>query len=400
MRKNHINQNTKRETLNDNQYSSDIILILTYGRAGSYFIQSLLDSHPELICFPPMYTSAFIQEIDKKNLDISNANAAYDTLMAYNDGFMLGKTEHTNNHIAEMVRISNLEVNIGISLEAFKTKFLTFYEQVKKETSDLKLCLVKTMSYAFDAAINDYEDIDIAKQKKILFQCHRVDYTLINWFSEQFDHLDLLHMLRSPLTTLCSSMRYSLKLDKDGIATFSTKVLENYLKFLFFTGDVIAKPNISHFGVRLEFLHQQPNLTLEKLAKRLNISFHENLLTSTFGGKDWTNFEGKEHLSLFNPDHVREGTLIDDITPYKDAAFLGLRLKSKYDHWHYQHDFPGPSRDTDANHFLLVEYLAVCKDMQSAEAAYAKQQPIYRSREMQFFFDYACSHQQNLIEVL
>ena len=42
---------------------NELTFIFPYGRSGSMFVHSLLDSHPELICFPPIYSFTLLSNL-------------------------------------------------------------------------------------------------------------------------------------------------------------------------------------------------------------------------------------------------------------------------------------------------------------------------------------------------
>lgn len=61
--------------MKNNQHNS-LTLITYYGRSGSFFIHSLLDSHPEIINIPPFiqenFFNLFIQKKDKIKDSLGN----------------------------------------------------------------------------------------------------------------------------------------------------------------------------------------------------------------------------------------------------------------------------------------------------------------------------------------
>ena len=380
-----------------------IILALTAGRAGSYFFQSLFDSHPQLICFPPIYTSALLGQIIRKKLNISSAEKAFEALDRFHNGAMLGAELEQKSAPARLLELCNFNMPKSFDYTEYKRHFLEIYKLIESESSgDYLLLLFKSMCYAYDSVLSNPNKVSINTHKTIFFQFHTNDYILINWFAKRFDKIYLPTMLRSPLVGLNSSFSFKLKAQAAKLATITPHSLTAFLRLQLYCGNRIPGENIHHFGIKLESLHKAPELTLQAICQRLCLDYSESVLDSTISGVKWTNFQGKETKSSFMPEYINENTKIDDFIPELDANILGSMMIDKFQSWDYLKNFeyiPNHA-ELSKNHYLLTEYLPHVSTYDQALNAYKNQTPIIRHHDLQFFLAYGDSAYTTNIEVI
>ena len=102
----------------------------------------------------------------------------------------------------------------------------------------------------------------------------------------------IIQMVRNPLISATSHLKHH------GIGP------KEYWRYLFSdikTYDTaIPQFEKNTFALKLEDLHSTPKKELLKICKLLNISWHDNLLKSTFYGKQWHNLKNTNKVSGFN----------------------------------------------------------------------------------------------------
>jgi len=375
---------------------NNLILIVYYGRSGSIFAHSLLDGHPEIISLPPVFMY-YIRDINNYLPELETAEQAYDYFIKiYGKVVNCVESVSSQNEVTDLLESLNINLNSAFDESVFKRLFFKFYNEQTSSLSDKHKLLFLTMHYAYDATLLGYQNIETAKQKKVLYQLHNPIMSYINWFAKRFDGLSLFQMIRSPLDTLRSTVKYCIEANG-----FTSGQMATTLKQILFGGTKFDSPNIDHFAVKLEDIHLQPELTLRRIAKRLNIRWDETLLCSSFSGLLWNNVKGREHISGFcaKPIHLN----LSDVIPDRDIQFLMPRLMRFYQVWNYE--FPiFKSSNLPNEHLLLLEYLVYIPDPVLATKQYNQQynqQYLFlRSENIQFYFHYSMRFNQALVEVL
>lgn len=371
-----------------------LILIVYYGRSGSVFMHSLLDGHPEIISMPPVLMN-FIEaiELDKPNLE--NPENAYRYFISLY-GPLINSNEYfpSQDFVRKHSKSMNFKSNTSLLKKVFKQNFYYYFRNLMHTVKDKRKLLFLTMHYAYDATLNDYQDIEIAESKKIVFQLHNPVFTFINWYAELFDGVALLQMVRSPLVALRSLAVHWIELGR-----FTSIDVYNILMQMLFGATLFDYNKVDHFAVKLEDIHCQPEFTLRKIAQRLQIDWNDSLLTSTFAGLPWGNLKDRDHISGFMPKP--KPVDLTDIIPIKDQACLLPTLKRRYQSWGYELPIIKNScTPSSENHTMLLEYLAYIENPKAALEQYNKQSLLFNSERMQFYMRYGSRFNQPLVEVL
>lgn len=379
---------------------SHVVLIFPYGRSGSLFIQSLLDGHPELICFPPIYTFSFLQKLSKSKGALNDADALLDVIFSYSNGRMLGRVQPDRKGKMDIFSYSNIDLHSPFTEQEFRDRFSLFFRTMIIEEDEPILRAFKTMVYAFDAALNKHNSIAISKSKKVVFQAHSFDWNWINWFAGKVDKLSLLHMVRKPLSTFHSDIKSKLAQRDLGIGAFTANLLSDLAKHILTGPLLFKKKGVDHFVVKLEDVHAGPDKLLARLATKLSIGSYDGFFTSSFSGRSWTNFIGKEHVPTFNP--MPASTSYADLLTERDVDIIGSMLGRRYDCWNYDRDFnqiANPFEQIE-QYSLLIEYLPYIRNDAQRLAAYEKQVPVPRNENLKYFLQYPSFQSAPLAEVL
>jgi hypothetical protein len=365
-----------------------LILIVYYGRSGSGFIHSLLDSHPSLISMPPVLMK-FYMDLKTVKPDLTSAQSAYNFFIDYYGAIINVFTQKPEQEYVKLkFREFNCDGNLNVDAGVFEGLFKTFFEQLEKDCSDPQKRLFLCMHYAFDAMLNNYVDISIAKNKKIVFQLHNPLFAQIFWFSNITDGAYLLQMVRSPLVALRSILKHVLEHVEQGTFKFTPLLMLKHFKQILFGATQFPYGNVDHFAIKLEDLHCSPEEILGRLAQRLNIAWHPNLLKSTFSNQPWGNVQNREHISGFSPLSVKID--VSDIFPEKDMSVLCRLMSRRYNAWDYELPILNTLEfQLEEEHYFLIEYLSYINDFDKALNLYKNQIPIIRSNDMRFFLKYA-----------
>ena len=313
---------------------------------------------------------------------------------------MLGKPcvlESDNNNI---FNYTNIQGHCPFSIQDFSIRFRHFYPMLIKQSENKLLNAFLCMMYAYDGAVTGHCDLELARSKKLVFQAHHFDYNWINWFSKQFDKVNLLLMVRSPLQSLYSDIKSKLHQHQLGVSRLSNGMLSGILRHFLFGGYRYFAENVEHFAIRLEDLHQHTDSTLRAMAARLGIQADQSLYQSTFSGQPWTNFKGKENQPIFSPNMKLAD--ISDLIPAADSSTLGTLLLKRYQRWDYELDFEPVScpQDSVESRMMLMEYLPYMKSQAKLSATYARQVDVRRDEDLELILRLSTRFSQPIVELI
>ncbi|WP_143871769.1 hypothetical protein [Catenovulum sediminis] len=385
----------KLNKLNSNCGLNDIVIIVYYGRSGSYFLHSLLDSHPDLICLPPIINS-FQFELSKCPTDITTVESGFSFVEKKFGPFFGASYKAEQENYFRQCETGNLDVDNICEYHKFKKYFFYYFNLLTSEGYTDKLRLFLTINYSFDSCLNGEQSIERLKQKKIVFQLHNPLYDQINWYAKNFNKCTVLQMVRSPLVALRSLLR--CKMESNNLTPDN---LVKILGQLFFNATQHPNHAVKHIGIKLEDLHASPNAILSRLCNRLAIQWDDCLLRSSFGGRRWSNVKGREHISGFSPSSQAK-ICLSDLIPVLDEKILLKLFAARYRSWGYQ--LPSELEEDPLQvlktHTLLIEYLPYFSSIELARKAYEKQLLITRSEKVLFFYRYVLSFNEPFIEVI
>lgn len=385
----------------ENNYTDEIIAILPYGRSGTLFIQSLLDSHPELICLPPIYNHHLLTHLQQNEESLVAADMAFEVLYNFFENCLLGNNAPTKEVNIRGIQNLNISLKVPFSHEQFKAAFFEIFGTLSYLREDPVFRTFKATFLAYDLAISS--DVNVRnKPKKLVFQLHMADAAKIAWLAKRCQKLHILQMLRSPLISFASDIRSGVANQKNGFGKLTTEGIAHHALRMFFSQALVERENVNHFGVSLERLHEMPERTLDKLSNVLDIPLHETLNLSTFSGNYWGNFKGKENIQMFSPEAVNENCAIDDILPGKDANLFGSLLQRFFVKWGYRENYDSNCINVDEalTHRFYFEYLPHFKNLSDARVAWKEQAVVPRAAKFAFALKYAVNDNFNAIEVL
>lgn len=299
----------------------NIILLTLQSRTGSFFLQSLLDHHPEIIFFCAYYCELdFFLNLNNKNDEIV-------------DEFIHKNPNAFHNGYAKPPHFSKDRANFKltqISKSEFKNNFLSLCDNLcdkkissKKELFELlHLAYAKTIGYS-----------DISKIKYILVHIHsfpisKKDEKYSEFFFTNYPNLKLLVSTRDFMEASYSMLSYMKKMTRGGkFSVYKFGIFQTLISFNInskYVYDIYMKIGAENtLFVYLESLHSLQDEAMKKIADFLDIKFDKNLIQSTFLGKIWQgNTIDKSTFNGFDADKSRQKR--SQNLSYKDLLLIKL----------------------------------------------------------------------------
>ena len=246
----------------------DIALIITGGRSGADLLQSLFDSHPEILQFPGVlqFDDDFIKIFNlKSDKEISKY------FIKINKQFFDSRINKKERHHKLGTKKNDFFI---VDKKKFIKKFIKHYNRSKKTNYDLLESLHKAYCK------------NIKKKKLIIVHVH-LQMFLANYikYIGLNKNLKILLTFRDPLVSMCSAINNWLNYKK-GIDLTPRNLFTNIdIHFNNFNNLHFIRKKIR--VVKLENLHKFSILTLKKICKYLKINFSRSMLKSTYHRKKW-----------------------------------------------------------------------------------------------------------------
>ena len=257
---------------------SDIntVFLVCAGRAGSGFLQSMLDSHPEILMLPMelKFLDHWNRYCEGKNLDLDEILKIWtkkSKISSFKDGILYG--------IDSNEKFSNCNIEIY-------TKNL---REILRRVGLSK----KNVFYALHEAYAKSIDQDLNLIKIIVeFSARSIE---INQIIKSFPNAKFIEVVRDPRANYISSKNLILHSNKNLVLTNQNKftnLLIRILKDLNTDYENMQKNLYSRnknrwLIIRHEEMHLNNIKTIKKLINWLQISFHPSLNESTLGGHQW-----------------------------------------------------------------------------------------------------------------
>ncbi|HJP21616.1 MAG: sulfotransferase [Alphaproteobacteria bacterium] len=311
-----------------------VVAIFYYGRSGSVFLQSLFDSHPDVLTVPAEHLHDFYPFWS--NVASLPAAAQVTAFCDRYDALFEPGPAHW-----------------GVEREAFSA---ALEAHLRDQVPDLDHDPAprKFFFQAVFAAYAEARGREFASQRPwIVFQAHNPLIFAVDGLLEDFGfELRFLHSLRDPLATMASWFR--LAWEKNGPAPDlpGTALIRSiYHAKPIFSGAINLKstsaPKLSPQDLerlaewdasnsrasRLEDLHEAPRQTIEKICAWLDLPWHDTLLESTFDGRPWAQVSTDGSVLAGFRGIVAAAP--DDLYHPLDRFRIKLLLADKYRAWKY-----------------------------------------------------------------
>jgi hypothetical protein len=246
------------------------VVLLTTGRTGSDFLQSLLDSHDEILTFNGHFD---YYQFWKRSKCV---NSKIFSEIDFADEFIGHHIEKFKTKYDIIERKDKLGVSfnqsINIDLLSFKKCFSKILQGQKLNSSN---CLLSIYG-AYNLSLGQ----DLNKKKVFFHHIHHIDR--LDSFLEDFPESKIISMSRDPRANMVSGYRNHKKNNPE--AMYGSHQFF-YIKRIFEDSNILRKYNQKYISLKIEDLGSEK--IIRKLADWLDIKYSEVLYSSTWGGLTW-----------------------------------------------------------------------------------------------------------------
>ncbi|MFN0116869.1 MAG: sulfotransferase [Elusimicrobiota bacterium] len=285
-----------------------IVAIVYHGRSGSFFLQSLLDNHPELFGIPGSYFGKYFSWFSNQN-----PNATYKELIQkFTDNFSY--FFDANDPIPKSYGFDQMGENKDQKIEISKVEFIQNLENAIKSFDRPNR---REFFFAIHSAYALCLGENLDNKKAIVYHIHHPHPDFCRMLISDFPQTKFIHTTREPIQGL-------LSLFKHMYSGYSVKNPRSYcVADIFWSMARGAYPMDLNYiessrMLKLEGLHEKPKEVLLNLIKFLDIKWDDNLMESTFNGLKWWNLKAAIQVTGFNSQTTKAGRY-SELTNFFDS---------------------------------------------------------------------------------
>ena len=291
-----------------------IVVLISGGRTGSDFFQSLLDGHPEISQFPGIFFfDEFLLKLQREKNIEKIANIFVENYKHFFDSRLNLRERH--NMLGDD-RNDFFIINANL--------FKNFFIDLMKNKNLNQENILKSLNLAYSQASGE----DITKKKILLLHLHhfeKIKPIVILDF-------DIIYTTRDPLANYTSIVKnwYRYKEGKY-ISPWSYYFhMKRLVNGLYELNKYQKKTHI----IQLENLHTKNIKVMEDFCNLFDISYNETMKKSTYHGKKWWGDElSVKFLSGVNPNF--KNNIDENIINKKDIEYLQNYLKDFLVNYNY-----------------------------------------------------------------
>jgi hypothetical protein len=265
-----------------------ILALVSIGRSGSDFFQSLLDGHSQILQFPGRilfnkdFATILYGENTKKIVDL----------------FCEKHPHFFDSRLNLIERHNKLGKNKNLFFKVNKEKFYKQFSIIHKPTNKNKINLIKDLNLAY------YKAAGISTKSIRIMFLHLHLLENVKYFFKYFPKLKnmvFVVTLRDTLASLGSTLDKWPKYE-DGTG-LNTQTLYDNLFAHFKTLKELKKYKKKIFIIQLENLHKKNKIVMKEFCKIFHLKFKKSLKESTwFGKKWWGDAISLKYLNGVNPN--------------------------------------------------------------------------------------------------
>ena len=312
-----------------------VVAIFYYGRSGSIFLQSLLDSHPEVLTFPSIYLSGFysfwqqfghLPALELVAAFLQNYDVLFDAGSPHNVpdcGPAVGIAYNFDKMGPE--RAESLGIERDRFVDILLGKLALVIDDFKREVVTRKF-FFQALHAAYSEALG--RELRTARPI-IVFQLHNPFAVAVLPLAEDFPHMRFLHTIREPTQAMGSWYLHMVASYGrwEGLPGSALGRGMEHSKPITRTADYRVR------AVRLEDLHGRPKETLERACAWLGIGWDENVLRSTFDGRLWHWAYGNKVVTGFHSHSISRS--YDHVFWPLDRLRIRFLLAARFAAWSY-----------------------------------------------------------------
>jgi len=282
--KNNLNLISKyRSTVN-------ILCLVTVARSGSKFFHSLVDHHPNVVCFPrKLQFNAFWNSVSARK---DNLASIIDTFIDRYDHFFSGECWHKFTRLERTTELGpERNETFFVDADLFRTNVFQILENVEIDRTTLFLALHFAYFQAKGKAIPD----------SFLLFYHVHDAFLegeLEACIQDFPQTCILHTTRHPLQTLDSVFNWMISQNK----LYPRNLYTHYCATINDVSNLLTRfPDTQIKALPFERLQRNSKEVMKNFCDWVGLEWCDSLLESTIDGKLWWG-NGKEARNGFTSD--------------------------------------------------------------------------------------------------
>ena len=270
--------------------SLNVLCLVTVARSGSKFFHSLLDHHPNVICFPrKLQFSAFWNSVSSRKDDLASI---VDTFIDRYDHFFSGECWYKFTRLERTTELGpKRNETFFVDADLFRMNVYEILEEIEIDRTTLFL--------AFHFAYFKAKGNKLPESFLLFYHVH--DAFLeeeLEACIEDFPQTRILHTTRHPLQTLDSVFNWMMSQNK----LFPRNLYTHYCAAINDVSNLLIKfPQTQIKVLPFERLQKDSNEVMKNFCKWLDLEWNDSLLESTIDGKLWWG-NGKEARNGFTPD--------------------------------------------------------------------------------------------------
>lgn len=251
--------------------SLPMVALVTTGRTGSDFLQSLLDSHPQILTFNGHF--AIYSEFFTKALSFTVAGArAQDAADEFIGQYLYKLVSRFDIQEAKDRLGRNSDESFSIDTGEFKRHLLGLLDGCTVNSRDFLLAIYGAYGLCLG------QDIDAAR---LIFHHPHLDYEF-RLFHRDFPATRIVFSSRDPRANFCSHVEHF----RNYYRTHDNQHhLYNCLKMALEDSALAEELGLDYIATRLEDLPRED--TMRELAAWLGVAYSVSMLRSTWAGLDW-----------------------------------------------------------------------------------------------------------------
>ena len=249
------------------------VVLITTGRTGSDFFQSLLDGHAQILQITGTF---FFHEfwknaVCKNNLD----DLLNEFIWSNNYSLHIAKFKSKYNKIERWDQLGEKKnESFDLDIDLFKK----YISKLMKDREINSFNFFISLHIAYGLVLKQ----NILDTKILFYHLHHIEK--LNDYMVDFKNFDVICTIREPRNTIVSGI--------DNHKNFNFKPHNNssntsvYLR-VFYESEPIKKFTKNFTTLKLEDLHQNPELIMSQFCKKYELLLNENLYKSTYHNKLW-----------------------------------------------------------------------------------------------------------------
>jgi len=311
--------------------------IFYWGRSGSYFLQSLLDYHPEVLSLPIRSWEGYYRHfhtLTEKAKELSSIKFAELTVFFFPFFFQ------ENNKIESQIfypkmNISKLGENKNIPMGIKKETFIRILSSIitQMKNIDIKFTNSLIINIIHIAYAKSQDRIISSPNPLILMNIHGYFPEIMKLILKDYKICKFIVTVRLPEKghdALVSHCYYDIKLNNH-ITTYY-----NSLDELLFSDSIPSFVPINIIKcIKFEDFHTNTENTMKILCKWLKINFNEILLKSTLDGKLWWYTKNGIDICGTNID-IRKNDYKLNCLSFFDVLKIRYLFQKNYVEWGYK----------------------------------------------------------------